>query len=110
MADTSYLLIPEPLTMWNDDLLPDRLVTSGDVGSVLCFLEQAAEFRPEHVRLACEARLLSGCLWPTSPARSLNLSLGALRDGALSPRQVGGLFCRNVMPPRAYGAFRHWLT
>jgi glycosyltransferase involved in cell wall biosynthesis len=110
MAGTSYLLVPEPLTVWNDDPRPDRLVTSGDVGSVLCFLEQAAEFLPEHVRLACEARLLSGCLWPTSPARSLNLLLRALRDGALSPRQVGGLFCRNVMPPRAYGALRHWLT
>jgi hypothetical protein len=109
-AGASYLLVAEALTVWNDDERPDRLAMSGNIDSVFGFLDQAAEALPAHVRRACEARLLSGCLWPRSPARSLSLLCRAWRAGALSPWQVGGLFCRNIMPPRAYGAVRHWLT
>jgi glycosyltransferase involved in cell wall biosynthesis len=110
IAGAGYLLVADALTVWNDDERPDRLAMSGDIDSVLGFLDQAVAVLPAHVRRACEARLLSGCLWPQSPARSLTLLCRALRTGALSPWQVGGLFCRNIMPPRAYGAVRHWLT
>src|SRR5215469_1652028 len=113
-AGASYLLVPEPLTVWHNEERPDRISMGDDLAKwrkiVQQFSEEAAPFVPSHVLLAGEARFLSGHLWKASPRESIKLLLRARRGGALSSRQAFSLFCRNALPRQRYDFVRHWLT
>ena len=111
---TAYVLVPEPLTIWHNEARPDRVSLSDNLAkwrtTMQLFFDSTANLIPPHVRIACEARFLSGILWQTSRIESLKLLLRAWRSRALSTRQVAMLFCRNAMSHRTYDAVRHWLT
>lgn len=113
-SGATYVLVASPLTIWHNEARPDRVSLSDSLakwrGTVQLFFDSAANLLPPHVRLACEARFLSGVLWQISPAESLALLLRARRNRALSTRQVVVLFCRNAMPSRIYDTIRHWLA
>jgi len=112
-AGASYLLVDEVLTVWHNEERPDRISTADDPAkcrtTFALFKQVAGPLVPPHVLVAAEARGLSGCLWPASPAESIRLLLRAWLAGALSASQVTKLFCRNALPRRQYGFVRHSL-
>lgn len=113
-AGAAYLLVPEVLTVWNNEDRADRITNADDLAKwrriVRQFADHAAPFLPSHVLLAGEARFLSGHLWRSSLRESIGLLLRAHRVGALSKRQVAALACRNALPPRVYDLARHHLS
>lgn len=113
-AGAQYLLVPEPLTIWNNEERPDRLTCAEGLGkwrSIMAqFAAEAGSFVPPHALVAAEARFLSKHLWEVSPMDSLRLLLRARYTGALSTRQVVALFCRNALPQRAYNRARHLIS
>ena len=113
-AGASYLLVPEPLTVWHNEERPDRVSMGDDLAKwrkiVQQFSEEAGRFVASHVLLASEARFLSGHLWKVSPTELIKLLWRAYRGGALSGRQAFNLFCRNALPRQCYDFLRHWLA
>lgn len=112
-AGAEYALIPEPLTIWHNEVRADRVSFADNLAkwraTVKHFSEQASSLVPQHVLIACEARFLSGLLWRTAPLESLKLLLRARIAGALSTKQVLRLLCRNVLPLRTYDSARYLL-
>jgi glycosyltransferase involved in cell wall biosynthesis len=113
-AGASYVLVPEPLTVWHNEERADRISMADDLakwcGIVEQFSKAAAPIIPPHVLLAGEARFLSGHLWKVSPRESIKLVMRARLKGALTTRQAFNLLCRNALPRRCYDFVRHWLT
>lgn len=113
-AGAQYLLIPNPLTVWNNVQRPDRSSTGASVAKLrtdfALFRAEAAGIAPPHVLLAAEARFLTADLWKVSPAESVQLLWRAYHGGALTASQALRLLSRNALPNQTYDQLRHWLT
>jgi glycosyltransferase involved in cell wall biosynthesis len=113
-AGARYLLVPEALTVWNNEDRIDRVSTGETLETWQAiyerFAEQAKKVAPPHVLIAAEARYLSQLLWTTSPIESLRLLIRARRSGALSRQQAALLLCRNMIHGNTYDTMRHWLN
>jgi glycosyltransferase involved in cell wall biosynthesis len=113
-AGAQYLLVPEPLTVWDNMERPDRISTGDSLAKwrsmIALFRAEATAFVPEHVLLAAEARFLTAHLWNVSPGESVALLWRARRSGALTISQALKLLSRNALPRDTYNFVRHWLT
>lgn len=113
-AGAQYLLVAEPLTVWDNAERADRITTSDDLAKwrdiVALFEAEAAPIVPAHVLIAAKARFLTAHLWGVSPAESVSMLSHAWWAGALTTSQALKLLTRNALPCQTYNFIRHWLT
>lgn len=106
----SYLLVPEPLSVWFNDSRPDRLSSTESRDRAEQFLDTAGTLISENVRLAFHARALGEFTWRESPRAAVALFARTAARGALPPLVAASLLARAALPQRLYERIRRTLT
>lgn len=101
-----YILIEEPLTIYNDDVRPGRLSRDKSLARGRQFMTLVKPVLSRKALLAYEARYLGALILRENPLGGLGLLLRALAARAMSPRYAAALLLRAVVPAQAYDATR----
>ncbi len=101
-----YLLIPEPLVEYHDDVRPGRLSGTASLERGRVFMAAVKDVLSPKAMMAYETRYLGVFLFRENPARTLLLIMRALLGGAISLRFATTLLFRIVVPPELYRRVR----
>nr|WP_321983103.1 glycosyltransferase family 2 protein [uncultured Lichenicoccus sp.] len=101
-SGAQYLVVPEVLTVWRNDVRPDRLSRRDDLGRGESFLKAAAGVMDPEVQCAFRLRALGGVLIRNRPLEALRLTMFGLKARILPPRQIAVILARHMLPPRLW--------
>lgn len=97
-----YIVIPEVLTIWHNEVREDRLSRRNDIDRGEDFLRIASGRLDPAVQCAFRLRALGGVLIRSRPREAAALIFFGLRQRILSPRQVAVILARHILPPRLW--------
>ena len=101
-SGANYIVIPDVLAVWRNDIRADRLSRRDDIERGEEFLRVASELLDPAVQCAFRLRALGGVLIRHRPRQVAELILFGLRQRALPPRQIGAILARHILPPRLW--------
>ncbi|WP_428374275.1 glycosyltransferase family 2 protein [Lichenicoccus sp.] len=101
-SGADYIVVPEVLTVWRNDVRQDRLSRQDDLDNGEAFLAAATDVLDPGVQVAFRLRALGGVLIRRRPRDAIKLFLFGLRQRVLSPRQIAVILARHMLPPRLW--------
>jgi glycosyltransferase involved in cell wall biosynthesis len=105
-AGAEYLLIEEPLTVYDNRLRDGRLSQTTSLEQGARFMAGIADTVSRKAMLGYESRYLGVLALRRNPATGLALMVRAVRAGALSPRFALFLIARTLIPGALYHRIR----
>ncbi|MFZ2994723.1 glycosyltransferase family 2 protein [Sphingobium sp.] len=103
---TDYVLIAEPLTIYNNDLRPGRLSNDKTLATGQRFLMAVGNALSLKARRGYEIRYLGPAILRETPLQGLAKIVRAVATGAMPPRFAASLLVRTVMPHDLYQRIR----
>jgi glycosyltransferase involved in cell wall biosynthesis len=105
-AGAEYVMVDEPLSIYNDEVRPGRLSNERSLERGYGFMAAVKHVLSPKALMAYEARSLGVMLLRRNPITGIAKIARAVWAGALPVRYALSLIARAVVPARLYGAVR----
>ena len=105
-AGAEYLLIDEPLVVYDDAIRPGRLSATASLENGRIFMDAVRGTLSHKAMLGYHSRYLGSTLLRSRPVQGISVIASALRHGAISPRFAASLLVRTLVPGTMYQRIR----
>ena len=108
-SGAKYVVVHEPLTIWNNDERSDRLSSDDDLARGAAFLASAGSLLSDRAQTAFRIRVLGKELFRQSPWQAILVVGKALASRALAPTRLAAIVGRHTLPSAVWNVIRRRL-